>query len=237
LVIDQEAQTSGIAERILPDSSLIQQLVSDYTARAPDTTLSNVDPLIAPSADSESQDRSASSFDSRGRSKAARLAEAALAFIRADRQLASTNPDLLQIVLSARALAQDALSVPGASRGFLNATITPSYLEEVIREAEGALSFTLSASDEVNLDWHKGTVEMLKKSGDGGKGDFLQQFLVTLASGVKGKEDDVAARTVRDVLEKHLRQSGAGEKEAEVWLAYAMTKADRSECLQGLREV
>ena len=218
-------------DRILPETSLIQQLISEFTSRAPNTTLSIVDPLVALSSDSESTYGSSLAFDSRGRSKAARLAEAALAFIRADRQLASTSPNLLQIVLSARALAQDALAVPGASRGFLNSAIVTSYLEEVVREAEGALSFSLSASDEVTIDWHKATIDMLKKE-EKGKGDFLQKFLVTLVLGVNSKEDDVAARTVRDVLEKHLRQSGAGEKEAEVWLAFAMTKADKSESSQ-----
>jgi len=220
----------------LPETSLIQGLISEFTSRTPNTTLAIVDPLVSPSADSNAEEGPSSGFDSRGRSKAARLAEAALAFIRADRQLASTSPNLLQIVLSARALAQDALAVPGASRGFLNANVIPSYLEEVIREAEGALSFSLSAFDEVSIDWHKTTVDLLKKE-EGDKGDFLQRLLATLALSVKGQEDDVAARIVRDVLEKHLRQSGAGEKEAEVWLAYAMTKADKSKSAQSTARV
>ena len=202
--------------------------MSEITSRTPHSALSISDALISPSTDVGNEAGPSSGFDARGRSKAARLAEAALAFIRADRQLASTSPNLLQIVLSARALAQDGLAVPGASRGFLNSAITPLYLEEVIREAEGALSFSLSAFDEVSVDWHKATVELLKKE-DAGKGDFLQKLLVTLVMGVKGTEDDVAARIVRDVLAKHLRQCGAGEKDADIWLAFAMTKATSSE--------
>jgi len=233
-VIDPAASTSDIAGRILPDTSHIQQLVAEYTSRPPNVTLTIVDPLI-PAAAEDEQEVLSSAFDAHGRAKAARLAEAAIAYIRSDRSLASTNPTLLQTVMSARALAQDALAVPGASRGFLNATIAPSYLEEIIREAEGALSFSLSAFDEVTTDWHKSSVELVKK-GDLTAGDSLQKLIVTLSQGIKGQADDVAARTLRDVLGRHLRQSGAGEREAEVWLAFGLSKAETSERFRGSSE-
>ena len=227
LVVDSAATTSTIAGRILPDASHIQQLVAEYTSRTPDVTLAIVDPLI-PAAAGDDQAAPGSAFDTHGRSKAARLAEAALAYTRSDRSLASTNPTLLQTVMSARALAQDAMAVPGASRGFLNNTIAPSYLEDVIREAEGALSFSLSAFDEATIDWHKSSTDLIKK-GDSTSGDSLQRLLVTLSQGITGQADDVAARSLRDVLGRHLRQSGAGDKEAEVWLAFGLSKAETSE--------
>ena len=211
---------------MLPGSKHIQQLVAEYTSRQPEITLPIIDPLIPCGAE---QTSFTSTFDPHGRSQAARLAEAALAFIKADRQLASTNTSLLQTVLSARALAQDGLHVPGASRGFIDASVSVEYLVDVIQEAEGALSFSLAAFDEVSVDWHKDTAHRVK-IGDVG-GDLLQTFLVTLSQGVQGPSDDVAARTLRDVLARHMRQSDAGEQEAEVWLTLSMSMSEKNPTL------
>lgn len=224
LVVD-ESSTTSVAKQLLPDTAHIQELVEEYTSRKPNPTLSIIEPLIAGTLEDETIPTS--TFDAHGRSKAARLSEAALALIKSARSLASTNPTLLQTILSARALAQDALAVPGASRGFLDRSASVTHLEGAIREAEGALSFALGAFDEVTIAWHKQTVELLK-AGQAEKGDLLQQLLVILASGVKGTADDIAARTLRDVLSRHLRQSGAGEPEAEIWLNYGITKAESS---------
>jgi hypothetical protein len=225
IVVNRSIEPTALASKILPDTAHIQKAVQEFTSRASDPTLCIVEPIISGSVSDDSDP--SSPFDAHGRSKAARLSEAALGLIKADRSLASSNPTLLQTILSARALAQDALAVPGASRGFLAKETEPAYLEGVIREAEGALSFALGAFDEVEIAWHKTTVDRLKQA-KGGEADFLQDLICMLASGIRASSDDVAARTLRDVLARHLRQSGAGEAEAEVWLAYGLTKAESS---------
>lgn len=224
-LIVKEASSAVIANQLLPETAQIQQMVEEYTSRQPNPTLSIVEPLIAGTLVDD--DSPSSTFDAHGRSQAARLSEAALAFIKANRGLATSNPTLLQTVLSARALAQDSLAVPGASRGFLAPNASTESLAAAIREAEGALSFALGSFDEVDIKWHQETVSLLKAVAVG-KGDLLQQLLAMLVSGIKGAGDDVAARTLRDVLSRHLRQSGGGEKEAEVWLSYGVSKAETS---------
>lgn len=224
---------TDISQRILPDISHIQDLVSEFTSRPPNPTLSIVDSIIpCPPVDDDAS-RVPGSFDVHGRSRGARLAEAALALIRSDRQFASSSATLLQTVLSARALAQDALAVPGASRGFFDKSTPVEYLAQVVREAEGALSFSLASLDDVALDWHKTTSDLITKGQAASGGlDFLQSLLVMLSQRITSAADDAAARTLRDVLGRFLSQSGAGEKEAEVWLNLGMGKIDSSESLQ-----
>lgn len=206
---------------LLPASDELQLLLDEYTTAPANMSLAVVDPLI-PCIENDVPTKTI--FDGQGRSRAARLAEAALGLIRGNRHLA-TNVTLMETVLAARGLAQDALAVPGASRGFLDAATPPRVLETIIREAEGALSFLLADFDEVELKWHTAAVQTMK----GDQGDSLQTLLSNLAARINEPKDDVAARSLRDVLSRHFRQSGAGVKEGEAWLGYAMPQAENSE--------
>ena len=224
LLTTPDHSVTTVAQTLLPDVDHVRQLVVNFSSRPPAPTLPVIDPLIGCSHYDQYQQ---AEFDSEGRSQGARLAEAALALIRSDRRLASSSPNLLQIALSARILAQDASAVPGASRGFFAESTSIDYLVEVVREAEGALSFALAAFDDVSSTWHKSTVCMIQSGMTDDTADSLQRLLLTLALEIRDQTDDVVARTFRDVLGRHLRQSNEGD--AEIWLSLAMTGLDSSE--------
>jgi ubiquinone biosynthesis protein UbiJ len=133
------------------------------------------------------------------------------------------------MVLEASILAQDALAVPGASRGLFGPSTRSSHLSDFVREAEGTLSYALASVDDVPLAWHSATAQSFKSTDLADTADFVQKLLWNLAQDVVLDGGDVAARVLGDVLSRQLRQSGAGEKEAEAWLAFGMSQAERSE--------
>ncbi|RSH88769.1 hypothetical protein EHS25_002997 [Saitozyma podzolica] len=198
----------------------LAELVSQVSCKAssPDITLPIINPLVPCSSEQVSEP---ADVDTAGRSRAARYAEAALALLRADRHLAETNHALLQMVLEASILAQDALAVPGASRGLFGPSTRSSHLSDFVREAEGTLSYALASVDDVPLAWHSATAQSFKSTDLADTADFVQKLLWNLAQDVVLDGGDVAARVLGDVLSRQLRQSGAGEKEAEAWLAFA----------------
>ena len=167
-----------------------------------------------------------SNFDFQGRSKAARYAETALCFLRADRQLARLQPELLQIALEAKTIAQDAFAVPSASRGFFSSHVTSDHLSDLIRETEGALSYSLALLDEVNIAWHTSTITMLQQRVPPESADCLQRLLLALTT---RPGSDISSRVFRDALSRLFRQSGAGESEADTWLTYGMSNIDDGE--------
>jgi hypothetical protein len=190
--------------------------------------LSIIDPLVPVS---DSTVDSIGTFDHQGRSQAARYAEAALAILRADRQLAQTSNDLLVMVLSAAVSAQDTLDVPIGGRGFYAPSVNRTLLEDLVREVNGALSIALASVDEAGVKWHESAVAALAARSPTEPQDFLQQLFVSLKSASVENQSAIAPRVLRDVLSRHLRQSGAGEKEAEVWLAFGMSMMERCESL------
>lgn len=220
---------STLVKSLLPASSDLVSALSAYTRKAPAATLAVVDLLISPVADEGDLAVSNEEFDATGRSGTARTIEAASAVLRADRQLAQVEPDLLRALLSASILASDAIAVPGASRGLYGSSVSTTHLSDFAREVEGALSYALAAIDDVPSSWHADTVTHIKKGQVDDKADFLQRLLVSVAQDVvPDVTADVSARVFRDVLARHLRQSGAGQKEAEVWLNFGMSLVDRS---------
>lgn len=193
-----------------------------------------MDPLIPITFDDDEEEEAVTAaaldFDSEGRSSVARLADAALALFRADRSL-TFDASLLWLVLASSTLAQDALWSTTSSmraRGMFSTSTTTDYLNSVIREAEGALSYALAKVDDVPVDWHKRTVQLLK-SGEAPQAsdDFLQNLLVNLGQWTTNMQDDVTARIFRHVLARHLRQSDAGLAEGEVWLNFAMSVSEK----------
>jgi hypothetical protein len=128
-------------------------------------------------------------------------------------------------------LASDGAAIPGASRGLYTPHTPAEHLEQVVRDAEGALSFSLSLVDEAPLSWHKAAVDQLRAGQLAGDADYLHRLLFDLRSDVVAKTSDVAPRAFREVLARHLRKCGAGEKEGEVWLNYAMQMSEKRELI------
>jgi len=217
-------QADEVIRRILPPLPNIIDRVSRFASRPPDITLSIVDPLIPCIPEDTNITIHTSDFDIRGRSEPARYAEAIVCLLRVDRQLVNTQPELLQIALTAKTIAQDALAVPGASRGLFSTGFAAEHLSDLIRETDGALSYSLASRNEVQLDWHTSIIQQLRAGSPWASSDFLQRLLLALADGA---DNDVSVRIFRDVLSRHLRQSGAGEAEADAWLTYALSLIDR----------
>lgn len=203
----------------LPD---ILECMSFYASQAPNITLPITDPLIPCIPNDTEISTKPSDHDIDGRSNGARYAEAVLCILRADRQLVKHQPELLEIALLAKVLAQDAIAVPGGSRTFFASAVSIDVLADFARESEGALSYSLGLLDETNVAWHTSTISVLRNQYLSKNADFLQCIFVSLSKG-----GDVSLRVFRDVLSSLLRQSGAGEAEAEVWLAYAMSSIDK----------
>jgi hypothetical protein len=222
-------QPANLVKTLLPRIPDLLEAIKYHAYRSPDITLPIINPLVTCSSE---QPSGQTDVDTAGRSCAARYAEAALALLRADRHLAETNHALLQTVLEASILAQDALAVPRASRGLFGPSTQPSHLSDFVREAEGTLSYALASVDDVPLAWHTATIQSFKSTTVADTADFVQNLLWSLAQDVVLNGGDVAARVLSDVLSRQLRQSGAGEKEAEAWLAYAMSQAERSESVK-----
>jgi hypothetical protein len=133
----------------------------------------------------------------------------------------------LQFVLQASILAEDAIALPGASRGFFSPLTSSALLANFTRDAEGTLSYAMASLDDLPLSWHTATVQQLKTTTTPPRSDFVRQILWDLAQNVVLKGGDVSARVFRDVLGRLLRQSGAGEKEGEIWLGYGMSLAEK----------
>ncbi|KAK4688698.1 E3 ubiquitin-protein ligase listerin, partial [Tremellales sp. Uapishka_1] len=225
-LIDVALQSTIEPSTLLPSLPDLLSFLSRHTSRNPDQSLPLLDPIVPYVPDPDPVITRPSDFDSSGRSQAARYAVAALTLLRSDRKLMESKPDLLRVALMAMVLAQDALSVPAGSRGLYSPSMPLEHLAAVVRDAEGVLSYSLSASDELPVGWHATTVQALKSGSEGG--DFLQSLLTSLQADTKKGDSDVSARIFRDVLGKHLRQSGAGEAEGEVWLNYAMVSSERN---------
>ena len=221
-------QPAVLLGQILPPLPLITDLINFHASLTPDITLPITDPLIPCMFVDNAVTTQASDFDIRGRSKAARYAEAILYILRADRRLVETQPNLLRIVLAARTIAQDALAVPGASRGIFASTIMADRLVDFVRDTEGALSYALVSIDETKLAWHTSTIQQLRVATQSSGADFLQLLLLALHNDVVGSGNDIQARVFRDVLSRHLRQAGAGEAEADIWLQYAVANIDKA---------
>nr|KIR46016.1 hypothetical protein I312_04558 [Cryptococcus bacillisporus CA1280] len=214
---------------LLPEMSNVIQNLAPHTLQPPHPSLPIMDPLIPFVAHGEDDvDSILPEFDSLGRAQTARYAEAAVALLRADRSLVKDEPALLQMILAVGRLAQDALAVPGASRGLFSKETPSTRLTDLVREVEGAVSFALGYVDEVEPPWHHTTIQALKSGSLPSNSDLLQRLMVALQKGVTVKGNDVDARSFRDVLYKHMRQVGAGVQEGEAWLSYAMSLVDRS---------
>ncbi|WVQ82306.1 hypothetical protein IAT38_004434 [Cryptococcus sp. DSM 104549] len=201
-----------LAATLLPPAQKLLDQLSSHASLPPHLSLPITDPLIPYTPPDDEDTVVSSGFDTLGRSQAARGAEAAVALLRADRHLVRSEPALLQVALAAVQLAQDALAVPGASRGLYDKDMSILHLATLVREVEGAVSFALGFVDEVPLAWHAATVAALKTGKLPVNADLLQRLLAAL-------KDDVVARG-GDV--------GAGEKEGEAWLTYAMGSIDRA---------
>lgn len=212
-----------VASTLLPSPETLVEFLSRHTAQPPHPSLPVIDPMVQ--CTQEVEEAPSTEFDAEGRSRAARYAEAALALLRADRSLVKVFPSLLNVALAAMILAQDGAAIPGASRGMYDAGA--SHLANVVRDAEGALSFSLSLVDEPPLSWHKETVEQLKAGSTPDGADYLQRLLGQLRSRVEEKRSDVAPRAFREVLSRHLRKCDAGEEEGSIWLDYAMRISER----------
>ncbi|EAL20617.1 hypothetical protein CNBE3250 [Cryptococcus deneoformans B-3501A] len=214
---------------LLPEVISIIQDLAPHTSQPPHPSLPIVDPLIpfVPHGDDD-LDSIQPEFDSLGRAQTARYAEAAVALLRADRSLVKDEPALLQMILAVSRLAQDALTVPGASRGLFSKETPSTRLADLVREVEGAISFALGYVDEVEPSWHHATIHALKSGSVPHDSDLLQSLMVALQKEVTANGNDVDARSFRDVLYKHMRQIGAGVQEGEAWLNYAMSLVDRS---------
>ncbi|GMK59535.1 hypothetical protein CspeluHIS016_0801410 [Cutaneotrichosporon spelunceum] len=228
LMTDLGTQPSpaSVAGSLLPPADeLISQLAA-HTSQPPHPALPVIDPQVPTGGVVEPVSR-ASDFDAAGRSRAARYVEAGLALLRVDRSLVTGLPHLLNVALSAEVLASDAAAIPGASRGMYTPEASPTALDGVVRDAQGALSFSLSLVDEAPLAWHKATVEQLRAGKPAENADYLQHLLGDLRAAVAEKTSDVAPRAFYAVLSRHLRRSEAGEAEGEVWLTYAMQMSEK----------
>lgn len=210
-----------VARVLIPEGAAPN--MQEHLRQAPDITLPIVDSLV--SFTHATPSTAESSFDSTGRSSTARVAEGIRSLLKAERRIVDDRPELLEIVLHTAVVAKDTHAVPGSSRGLFAETVSASHLLEVIRETEGALSYALVAMEDVPLSWHQTTVQMLKTGSTGE--DLLQRILHDLQLRSSGPGGDVSARVFRDVLARHLRQSGAGEVESEIWLSYAMSCAEK----------
>lgn len=218
---------------LLPEVMSIIQDLAPHTSQPPHPSLPIVDPLIPFVAHGEDDlDSIQPEFDSLGRAQTSRYAEAAVALLRADRSLVKDEPALLQMILAVGRLAQDALTVPGASRGLFSKETPPSRLTDLVREVEGAVSFALGYVDEAEPSWHHATIQALKSGSVPLDSDLLQRLMVALQKEVTANGNDVDARSFRDVLYKHMRQIGAGVQEGEAWLNYAMSLVDRCKFIQ-----
>lgn len=220
-----QRNAAEIIRHLLPPTTHIIGQISQYCSQIPNITLPIVDPLIPYVSNSSSA--TSSIFDIKGRSQAARYAETVLCYSRVDRQMASSQVGLLRIILAAKILAQDASAVPGASRRFFSPNVQTDVLSNFIREAEGALSYSLATFDESPPSWHESTTGLLRVEPPPVEADFLQCLLSALQLDVVRSKSDVSARVFRDILSRQLRQSGGGEAEADAWLTYAMSKVDK----------
>jgi hypothetical protein len=220
--LGSDATPTTVAATLLPAEVDLLAHLTRHTTQPPNPTLPVIDALVPCTAGGDEPSTRAQDFDTAGRSRAARYAEAALALLRADRSLVHALPHLLHVALAAMLLARDGAAVPGASRGLYTPATPAAHLESVVRAAEGALSFSLSLVDEAPLEWHKAAVEFLRAGAAGPNADYLQRLLADLGADVAAQTSDVAPRAFREVLGRHLRKSGAGEAEGEVWLNYAM---------------
>jgi hypothetical protein len=210
-----------LLKSFLPSADSMSGRLHDLASRLAPDSLCILDGLV-PCTVEEDDAESAEPADAQGRTRTMRYVDALVRTLRADRQLALAHPDLLAITVQAGVLMQDGLAIPGCSRSLWTAAAASDSIKDVVREIEGALSYSIASVDEVDAKWHKAAVQGLKD----GKvdGDWLQQLLVDLKAG----SNDVAARAFRDVLSKHLRQCGVNAAEAEVWLSYALTLAERA---------
>ncbi|WVW85588.1 hypothetical protein I302_107626 [Kwoniella bestiolae CBS 10118] len=217
-----------LSQTLLPPINTLVEEISTHATQPLHPSLPIIDPLVPYSSEQTPDISLESDFDLIGRSKAARWAEAVVALLRADRQLVASQPALLQVALAAYQLTQDTLAIPGSSRGLYAQSASIVHLTDLIREVEGAVSYALSFVDEAPLSWHNDTVQILKSGSLPETSDLLQMLLSALKNDISATGGDVSARSFRNVLSRHLRQSGAGEKEAEVWLNYAMTLIDKA---------
>lgn len=204
----------------------LQSIVSKHSELSAHPTL----PIIEPLASITDGESSPTSFDAQGRSRAARYAEAALAVLRSNRQLAQADNSLLFVILSAATFARDTLDIPTGGRGFYSSTTDRILLSDYIREVEGTLSFALATVND-DSSWHKSAVAALAFKNPAEPQDFLQRLLVAVKDEVLRTDSDIAARVFRDLLERHLRQSGAEEKDLEVWLAFTMPWMEKCKLL------
>lgn len=200
-------------------------MISAHAALPAHPTLAIMDPLVV----GAEVETSSQSYDPQGRSKAARYADAALAILRTDRQLVQSNSHLLIAILSAAIFAKDTLAVPSGGRTSFSPDTERSLLSDLIREAEGTLSFALANIDDAAVAWHQSAVSALATKTPTDPQDFVQELLLAVKNDILQTDSDIAARVLRDVLGRHFRQSGAGEKEVEIWLAYAMTMMEKCE--------
>lgn len=218
---------SAILSTLLPSTERITDMLGSLTSTPSPASLSVTDAMIPCTASLVESSDDEGVYDAQGRSKTARYIEALLCVLRSDRKLSLSYPEVLSIVAQSATLTQDALDLPGGSRGLWSSSTARSTLKESVREAEGTISIAVASADEGDLAWHKSAVDLLKSASTENKaqkGDWLVRLLLSL----KQDSTDVSARAFREVLSKYLRQSGAGEKEAEVWLNYGITLAERA---------
>jgi hypothetical protein len=219
---------TSVAGTLLPPAEEMLSQLAAHTSQPPHPALPVIDPQVPTGGVVEPLSR-ASDFDAAGRSRAARYVEAGLALLRVDRSLVTALPHLLNVALSAMVLASDASAIPGASRGMYTPEASMAALERVVRDSQGALSFSLSLVDEAPLAWHKATVEQLKAGKPANNADYLQRLLSDLRAAVAEGTSDVAPRAFFAVLSRHMRGCEAGEAEGEAWLTYAMQMSEKRE--------
>lgn len=212
---------------MLPAAEDLLAQIASHTSQLPHPALATIDPLVPYVSEDANNPTETSEFDAAGHSRAARYAEAGLALQRIDRNLVSSMPYLLNIALSAMLLADDGISIPGASRGLYTPDASIHDLSQVVSDAEGALSFSLTLVDEAPLAWHKAATEQLKAGVATKDADYLERLLIDLRGQVAAKQSDIPVRAFRVVLSRHLRRSEAGPAEAEIWLNYAMSLIDK----------
>lgn len=222
---------ASVASTLLPPADDMLSQLAGHTSQPPHPALAVIDQQVPCTSATPASSSRASDFDAAGRSRAARYAEAGLALLRVDRSLVSSLPHLLNVALGAMVLAGDAAAIPGASRGMYTPEASTAALEGVVRDAQGALSFSLSLVDEAPLAWHKATVDQLRAGAAAPDADYLQRLLSDLRSEVVAKTSDVAPRVFLAVLSRHMRGCEAGEAEGEVWLQYAMQMSEKGESL------
>ncbi|WVR07509.1 hypothetical protein IAU60_004551 [Kwoniella sp. DSM 27419] len=217
-----------LSQALLPPANQLLSTMADHASRPTNPALSILHPLVPYNSDPPQDSSLESDFDIIGRSRAARWAEATVTLLRADRQLVNTHPALLHAALAAFQLAQDSLAVPGSSRGLYASSASTVHVADLVREVEGALSYALAFVDEAPVAWHTATIQMLKNGNVSPTADLLQKLFSAFKDDIVANGGDVSARSLRDVLSRHLRQSGAGEAEGEVWLNYGMSMIDKA---------